>query len=179
MQVPWTLLLNQGGQDLFIVASTAELPNVSYRTTDREVQEDAFRLTVKDATEAAGIKIAAKSFFREDLSNELLKKSAISFLVKTESELTGTVALNMSCESEGDAPGSCRGTVDLTEQFKAQPQGEYQRVTVDLQCFANQGVDFSGLVIPFNLVATGSATMSVSDIKFEFDAADSATVSCQ
>jgi beta-glucosidase len=179
MQVPWTLLLNQGGQDLFIVASTAELPNVSYRTTDREVQEDAFRLTVKDATEAAGIKIAAKSFFREDLSNELLKKSAISFLVKTESELTGTVALNMSCESEGDAPGSCRGTVDLTEQLKAQPQGEYQRVTVDLQCFANQGVDFSGLVIPFNLVATGSATMSVSDIKFEFDAADSATVSCQ
>jgi beta-glucosidase len=179
MQVPWTLLLNQGGQDLFIVASTAELPNVSYRTTDREVQEDAFRLTVKDATEAAGIKIAAKSFFREDLSNELLKKSAISFLVKTESELTGAVALNMSCESEGDAPGSCRGTVDLTEQLKAQPQGEYRRVTVDLQCFANQGVDFSGLVIPFNLVATGSATMSVSDIKFEFDAADSATVSCQ
>ncbi|MBF7074896.1 exo 1,3/1,4-beta-D-glucan glucohydrolase [Glaciecola sp. MH2013] len=178
LQKPWVLLLNEGATDQFVVASTAELGAVSYRTVDRNVQEDAFRLTVSNATEAAGVKIAAKSFFREDLSNELLRKSAITFMVKPESAIEGSVSLTMSCESEGDAPGSCTGSVDLTEQLKSVEQGSWATLSVDLQCFSKQGVDFTGLVVPFNLTATGSVTMSISDIAFDFDAAETATVSC-
>jgi beta-glucosidase len=179
MQKPWVLLLSEGDTDEFVVASTASLGALSYRTIDKEVQEDAMKMTLKDAKMPSGIKIASKSFFREDVSNELLNKSSLSFMVKPDSAISQAVMLNMSCESEGDAPGSCRGSVDITEQLKGMEQGKWHEISVDLQCFSQQGVDFSGLVVPFQLLSTGNLELSISDIEFAFDTADSASIKCK
>lgn len=179
MQKPWVLLLSEGDKEELVVASTASLGTLSYRTIDKEVQEDAIRMTLTDATVPSGLKIASKSFFREDISNELLNKSSLSFMIKPESAITEAVMLNMSCESEGDAPGSCRGSVDITENLKAMEKDKWHALSVDLQCFSQQGVDFSGLVVPFHLLSTGNIQLSVSDIEFSFDTADSASIKCK
>jgi len=178
MQKPWVLLLSSGANETIVNASTETFGSVAYRTTDKDVQEDAFRITLTDAKSLSGVKIASKSFFREDMSNEFINNSALSFMVKPDTELTQAVVLNMSCESEGDTPGSCRGSLDITDKLKALPVGEWSEMTIDLRCYAQQGIDFSKLVVPFHLLSTGNTSLEISAIEFKFDAADEADVKC-
>lgn len=179
MQKPWVLSLSSGTTQTFVKAATATFGDVSYRTIDKDVQEDALRFTLNNAKAPSGVLIASKSYFREDMSNELINNSALSFMVKSDADITEPVLLIMSCESEGDALGSCRGTVNLTEKLNAIPKGTWQTVSVDLRCFAKQGVEFSKLVVPFHLVSTGNTSLDISDIQFKFDANDTATITCE
>ena len=179
MQKPWVLLLSSGAEETLVTASTANFGSVSYRTTDKDVQEDALRFTLNNATALSGIKIASKSFFREDMSNEFINNSALSFMLKIHTDIEQPVLLNMSCESEGDAPGSCRASLDITDKVSGLPKGEWQTINVDLRCFTQQGVDFSKLVVPFQLLSTGNTSLEVSAIAFKFDAADDADIKCE
>lgn len=178
MQAPWVLLLNSGNTETIITASTATVGDVSYRTTDKDVQEDALRFTLNDAKALSGVKIASKSFFREDMSNEFINNSALSFMVKVDTDIEQPVLLNMSCESEGDAPGSCRGSLDITNNLRALDKGQWRTLSVDLRCFTQQGVDFSKLVVPFQLLSTGNMSLELSAIEFQFEAADAADIKC-
>ena len=85
----------------------------------------------------------------------------------------------MNCEGEGDAPGSCSTQIDISEQLKAIPVDTWTNVSIDLKCFVDEGIDFTGLVVPFELGSAKKASLSVADIHITPDAAESASISCQ
>lgn len=52
-------------------------------------------------------------------------------------------------------------------------------MSIDLQCFVKEGIDFTGLVVPFEIGTKGKASVSVADIQFTPDSAEQAVISCQ
>ena len=178
VQSPWVLWLYSGDESLTVSASTHTVGALTYRTVDKVVQEDARKVTF-DGSEFAAMRFASKSFFREDLSAQLLTQGALSFNVSRHSDITQPVTVGMNCEGEGDAPGSCSTQLDISEQLKAMPVDTWTNVSIDLQCFVDEGIDFTGLVVPFELGSAGKASLSVADIQFTPGAAESASISCQ
>ena len=178
VQSPWVLWLYSGDESLTVSASTHTVGALTYRTVDKVVQEDARKVTF-DGSEFAAMRFASKSFFREDLSAQLLTQGALSFNVSRHSDITQPVTVGMNCEGEGDAPGSCSTQLDISEQLKAMPVDTWTNVSIDLQCFVDEGIDFTGLVVPFELGSAGKASLSVADIQFKPGAAESASISCQ
>lgn len=178
VQSPWVLWLYSGDESLTVSASTHTVGALTYRTVDKVVQEDARKVTF-DGSEFAAMRFASKSFFREDLSAQLLTQGALSFNVSRHSDITQPVTVGMNCEGEGDEPGSCSTQLDISEQLKAMPADTWTNVSIDLQCFVDEGIDFTGLVVPFELGSAGKASLSVADIQFTPGAAESASISCQ
>ena len=178
MQKPWVMALVAGGERKEVISSTESLSGMSYRTIDRLVQEDAIRLTT-DGSVSAGVSIASKSYFREDLSAEITAGSLLSFMVQTDGQLSESVDLMMSCESEGDARGSCSHTMDISPTLNQLDANAWQQVTIDLGCFTNQGVDFSRMVIPFSLTTSQATSIELSAIEFVQSEGVTPSISCQ
>lgn len=178
MQKPWELLLLSGSQQRPVTASTATFNAVSYRTVDRKVQEDAFRITTVDSETQSGMQIASKSYFREDMRAQAQNDAVLSFMVKPESTVPSEVNLAMNCESEGDVAGSCRGQINISETLSTLPMGEWQTVSVDVKCFTQQGLKFENMVVPFQVTSTQAMTLSISEISFAFGQAETANIRC-
>ena len=175
---PWELWLYSGNNSQAVNASTHKVGAITYRTVDKEVQEDARKVTF-DGTEFAAMRFASKSFFREDLSAQLVNGSALTFSVNRHSSIPSPVLLSMNCEGEGDTPGSCSAAVDISERMKALPMDAWSSVSIDLQCFVDKGINFAGLVVPFEIGTAGAMSFSVADIALSPNTADTADITCQ
>ncbi|NVK24571.1 MAG: glycoside hydrolase family 3 protein [Gammaproteobacteria bacterium] len=178
MHKPWLLYLNSGNKLSGVNASTQSFGAVSYRTIDRNVQEDSLLMTLS-GEEKAGISIASKSHFREDLSNDLAFNSVLSILVNVKEKPSSSVEISLNCEGTGDAPGSCQESIDITELLTSLPENEWQELSIDLKCFADIGIKFSQVVMPFELTSAGSMSLGLADIKYVPNKAGEATMSCQ
>ena len=178
MQQPWELWLMSGSNMQAVSASTASLDGLKYRTVDRLVQEDAFRLSFEASESGSGIQIASKSFFREDMFAQTKNKAVLSVMVKTESDIPDGVLLGMNCESEGDSAGSCRGQLDISDTLRKLTPNTWSEINIDVRCFIEQGVKFENMVAPFQLTSKQKLSLSISDIAFKFDKADNADMIC-
>lgn len=179
LQKPWQLWLVSGSAQVPVSASTANFEAVTYRTVDRNVQEDAFKLSIAKSEKPSGVQIASESFFREDMLAQSLNQSVLSVMVKTESAQFKEVLLGMNCESEGDPVGSCRAQVDITKLLNDAEKNAWTELTIDTRCFTQKGINFSSMVAPFQLTTKHELTMSISDIAFRFGEAESASLVCE
>ncbi|WP_105188796.1 glycoside hydrolase family 3 protein [Pseudoalteromonas sp. T1lg48] len=177
VQKPWQLWLYSGDESIRVSANTHEVGALFYRTIDKVVQEDARKLRFNGSANA-GIRLASKSFFREDLRAKLGSDVVVKFNLNLEQAPNGAVYLGMNCESEGDAPGSCGAQVDISEQLKAMPLNTWQPLTVDLHCFTTQGFKLHNTVVPFELSTQGQLTVSIADISLEKKSEQSGLLSC-
>jgi beta-glucosidase len=73
----------------------------------------------------------------------------------------------------------CASNADFTGLLKALPADTWASVSVDLQCFAKQGLELEHVDVPFLLLTDGRLTLSVAEIKIVPGKASSATISCQ
>lgn len=178
MHKPWLILLESDGVRQPIVSNSAKNGAVSYRTIDRDVQEDSLQVTL-DGTGDAGIRVFSKSNFREDLYNDLMVNSALNFLVRVDQKPTSSVLLTINCEGTGDKPGSCEQSVDVTEVLNGLEQGKWTEVSVDLKCFADKGVKFGQTVSPFGISSKGKVQLGLANIRYVPNSAGKATISCQ
>jgi beta-glucosidase len=179
MQAPWELWLISEGKTEAVKASTAEFGMVTYRTIDRTVQEDAFRLNIAKSTQDAGVQIVSESFFREDLSMQAQNASVLSVMLKTESAIPDEVMLGMSCESGSDPVGSCQAQVNVADILRGLERDSWSTISVDSRCFSQQGMRFENMVAPFQLSTKGPLTLSISDIAFSFNALSTADMVCE
>jgi beta-glucosidase len=161
---PWRMFLTSAQQSSELKSNSATLPGVVYRTVDKVVQEDAFRIET-DGSSKAGVIFS--SSFREDLSFELEQNSALVMTVKRAGNISKPVAVEMHCESEGDPADSCRAAIDIQKQLQAIPQGQWQNIVINLQCFVDKGLAMNKIVSPFALYTTGAVKLSISNIRFE------------
>ncbi|MEJ6473201.1 exo 1,3/1,4-beta-D-glucan glucohydrolase [Pseudoalteromonas piscicida] len=172
---PWQGHLYSSAQNQAINANTHTLGGISYRTTDREVQEDAIQLLF-DGSRSSGFRLASESYFREDISPSIPTDGALAFKVKIAAKPDKPVWVAMSCEGEADENGSCTAKVDIAEQLQAMPQAQWQSLSINLNCFKARGMDFTKTVVPFELATKGVLEIALSEIKISTD--NTPTVSC-
>lgn len=175
---PWQMRLFSGANNQAVMSSSIALSGLEYRTIDRHIQEDAFKL-VWNGKESAGMQFVSKSWFREDLSQLHAGDSALVIELMRDGIADKPVIISSHCESEGDKAGSCRAQVDITEQLNRLPDTQWQPLSIDLNCFAKQGLKYSQVVMPFSISTAGKANLSFSDIHFAPGQGKSATIKCE
>lgn len=175
---PWGMTLVSNGEVIAVNSNTHKVGGLSYRTIDREVQEDSMLLTM-DGSSLSGMRLASKSYFREDLSSALLHNSSLSMLVRVDKAPTDAVSIAMNCEGTGDEPGSCQEEIDITDTLKGLPAGQWQAISIDLKCFADKGIKFGQVVMPFDLRTKGELQLGLAQIEYVPQQAANATLSCQ
>ncbi len=174
---PWEVWLSSGTTRQKVSANTHTLASLYYRTIDKVIQEDARRVEFK-GDELAAITFASESYFREDLSSRLSPKHQLQLSVKLHGKLTDQLLIAMSCEGEGDAPGSCSAQVNIAEQLNQLAPGQWHDIAVDLECFTAQGIDFSQIVVPFELRSQGKAMLDLSSLRFAIPSEQHTTLTC-
>ncbi|GLS83521.1 glycoside hydrolase family 3 protein [Paraferrimonas haliotis] len=180
MQKPWLLWLTDEQQKLQVQANSAQLGSVGYRTIDKEIQEDAFKVAFSGGSKAA-VSMISKSNFREDLRVQLIQESALVFGYRVDTKPSESVALMMYCEAEenqsGPAP-QCQGGLDITEQLSQAKLGEWQTLAVDMGCFKEAGMQLANTVSPFSLETQGTLELALADVTIQPQKALTADIRC-
>lgn len=174
---PWQMQLVSNVQSVAIQSNSASLPSITYRTVDKEVQEDAFNIDLSGAAKA-GVKFSAVDNISVNLAAAQASKAALVFSVKIASESTEPVLLSMACESASSSQAPCLASVDIKAQLAKMPKGQWSELSVDLNCFAKKGMTFDSVITPFALTSESKLALSISDIYFKGNAADTANVQC-
>jgi beta-glucosidase len=174
---PWEMLLFSQQQEIEIESSSQSLPGILYRTVDKEIQEDSFRLQTTGVT-SSGIKFVNSNGFREDLSAELEKNAALTFTVKRDSDVNFPVFITMNCATIGDTQSSCQGSYNIQTQLAEVPLGEWHNMSINLRCFAEKGVQLNKVAVPFELRTSGAINLSINHIRLVPSNDDSSAVNC-
>lgn len=170
---PWYMLIGQQDAQQPVTSSVQQAGNVTIRTFDKQVQEDARRLTFNSGTEAKVGQVMLVSPFPNDLRSYEEANAALSITLQRNSDIPASVKLGMACGE------NCQGAVELAPALRAIPQDSWQQVSVDLQCFKQQGVNLSQVFSPFLLQTAGDLTLSIAELAIVPGAASTATLSCQ
>jgi len=177
VQQPWKMILTANKQEAAIHSSSQALPGIQYRTIDKIIQEDAFKLTL-DGSSEAGIQFVSENSQPKSLSQEQEEQSALIVVLQREEPINQPVILSMSCENSNDN-SRCKAELDITQALNKIPQGQWGNLSIDLNCFAKQGVNFDKIIKPLSLRSEGVLTLSMSNIYFETSAAKSANIQCE
>jgi len=176
---PWTLWLYSGDKEIAVYANAHQLAELNYRTVDKLVQEDAFKisLTGNDSSsnsQSSGVMIkhvAAPGF---DLGESITEKSTLQFSVNLASKASGDVYLSTYCSSDK----TCGHSYNIGPDLNKLPVNDWQTFSIDLSCFSQNGMDFSKTSIPFELSSKGKVELSIADIVITDNTDVSPTVSC-
>jgi beta-glucosidase len=171
VKAPWSLNVISGEQAIGVSSSVVELPGVTLSTMDKDVQEDARTLTFT-GKESASVRF--QSTFVEDLRQYIENDSALTVLVRKDQEFSESVILEMDCD-EAD----CQKSVDISAVMKGFTIHEWQELSVDLNCFVKQGVNFGRVTVPFGITTTGQGVVSFATMKLQPNKAKSSTINCQ
>jgi beta-glucosidase len=174
---PWEMLLVSQEQTTKIDSNSKVLPGISYRTVDKEVQEDSFRLETS-GTANSGVKFITDNGFREDLSAELERNAFLTFSVKRDSKVNQPVYVSMSCETIGDTQASCQASVDIQEQLASIPLGEWKELSINLHCFADKGVQLNKVAVPFEFRTLGKLNLSINHIRLAPSKIEDTSLNC-
>jgi beta-glucosidase len=174
VKAPWLLWLFSDDKQIEVNFNTHTLGALKYRTVDKEIQEDAFKIKLNGDAHS-GIRVISKSNFREDLRASLESESALQFSAKLTSKASEQVMLSMHCESQSE----CGHSQNITEVLNQLSLDEWQTVSVDLSCFNNNGMSFGDTIIPFELSSVGQLEISLADIVLVPHHKGKASITCQ
>lgn len=174
---PWQLFLTSSQQELVVKSSSLSLPGIAYRTVDRNVQEDAFRIALNGDTNA-GVRFTTKSLSSEDLLSLQQAQSALMVSVKRESDVVDEVQLAMLCHDESETEKPCQANINIAQHLMQKPYNQWAELSVDLNCFAKAGIQFGKVTTPFALSSNGKLALSISDIHIATHRAKTADIQC-
>lgn len=161
VQKPWLLWLYSGDKSIEVNANTHQFSALSYKTIDKVIQEDAFKLSL-DGSIKSGVRIMSKGGFREDLGAVLDSNMALQFSIKFDESPTKDVVLSMYCDSEM----ICGHSKNISEELTKLSESEWHTISIDLSCFSDSGMRFRNATVPFELSSTGPLDVSLANIAF-------------
>ena len=126
----WSLEIANNGGELKVAEQ------IKVELTDRNVQEDARRISFSGASQAAAM---LKIFDTLDLSRETNGDMQLGMTIRVDTKPEGSVYLGMGC---GD---QCFGGVDIAERLSSYAIGEWVNLNVPLKCFRTAGADMEKL----------------------------------
>ncbi len=124
---------------------------------DRDAQEDARRLTWTGVGE---FRLSPPTPI--DLTRETNGEISLAVQFRVDGVRVGALSVAMT-----DAAGKT-ARIGLPATIAAAKPGEWTRLAIPLQCFAKQGLDMARIASPFVLAATGSAVLSVSNVRHDY-----------
>ncbi|WP_440876391.1 glycoside hydrolase family 3 N-terminal domain-containing protein [Thalassotalea sp. PLHSN55] len=172
---PWKMQLFSEHEQQDVVASNLLLPGIHYRTIDKEVQEDAFRLTVKSD---APVGIQFVSDKGVTLNAESAQSSRLTLNVKRESDVAKPVLVSMQCQQGESGAAGCQLSHDISAQLSALPLDTWTDIGIDLNCLSKNASDFNQISQAFKLSTQGSLSLSISGINIVPANEDASTSSC-
>ena len=141
------------------------------KAVDRFVQEDARQL-IFSGTGAQASQVYWQSNAPVDLSDLLAADAALSVVLQMEEAPAGSVTLRIDCEYP------CTGGLDVSGMLRDRAIGEWQRVSIPLDCFAAAGADFRRVTSPLVLIADNTLSLRISEISLLVNAPAESLVSC-
>lgn len=169
VQAPWVMMIGSKNEQLSVDGSETQAEVVYLRSIDKNVQEDA-RL-FKFNGQGEGV-VRFRSNFPRDLRAFIERPSMLSFAVNIEQLGEQAINLSMGCEAD------CGEPIDISTLLAKQPIGQWQTVTVPLNCFAKSGVNFAKVNSPFSLSSASKMSLSLADIEFAPISDEKPSMSC-
>ncbi len=151
--------------------------------TEPEAVTNGDYLSIRPGAEA-GVKTAtwsgkgeAQLYFGspepQDMIGLIAQDAALVALLQLHALPNRKVTLRLGCGE------SCSANADVGRLFKALPTDEWLRVSFDLKCFAEGGLDAKKVVTPFLLLTRGRLSLSLADVRLVPGAGPAATVKCR
>lgn len=170
LKAPWRPAFYSNNGEQLIFSNTQNNDVVSYRTTDRLIQDDA-RLISFNGTREGNFEI--NDNFPFDLRGYIDSNSALSMLVQLSSKATQAVYLSMRCENE------CNADIDISNTLSEFEIGKWQTISIDLNCFKNTGATMDKIFSPFVLKTKGELNVTLSEVNILPNTATEASFQCQ
>ncbi|GAA5189754.1 exo 1,3/1,4-beta-D-glucan glucohydrolase [Ferrimonas gelatinilytica] len=172
VKAPWHMMMGAqlGEQQTQQTVSSSIQSNdvVTLKSADRDVQEDV--RTVAFNGQGRGW-VGLQGNFPEDLRAYLEADSALSIELHSADAIESPLFLTMACE------GQCQGKVALHEALNRLEQ-QWGTVSVDLRCFAQQGVNFAKITAPVALETEARMQIDFGKITLVPGGAAEATLRC-
>ncbi|WP_448566524.1 glycoside hydrolase family 3 N-terminal domain-containing protein [Thalassotalea ganghwensis] len=163
---PWQLALQSKEEKVVVSSNSVEINGVSFRTIDRNVQEDAFHLTF-DGSEYASVEFLTQQTLSPALDNDLktllTQPSLFNFTINIENEVTQPVLLSFGCENTV----SCLKSVDIKPLLNQLESNKWHSFTVDSRCLIDAIVTDKELKTALKLSTTGTLNLSVNRMVIE------------
>jgi len=160
---PWSVMLKSQGETQKMVSNMTDLNGLKVRTADRNVQEDA--LKIQWGKEKAQLQFFAD--FPVDMRAYGENKASISFDVQRLTSVTKPVVVTYG-----------NSEVDITEPVATLSSGEWKTISVDLNCFRQQGVVFEKTYAPFGLISEGMQGVKLAEVWIKPYSVAAATLVC-
>ena len=164
-KAPWQFWLGSGTETAPVTANVQTLGDLSYKSIDRRVQEDAREVTFGGKAENS---LTLASNFPRDLRGYRESNAVLELQINPLQAVKG-LNLGLGCGEQ------CGGTVDLTPLLKGKTG--WQTLSIDLACF--KGTDFGKVQQSFVLSSKAANKVQLSDIRFVPGMAGKASLSCQ
>ena len=172
-RAPWKLFIADSEQDPLWVsgnlASSAD-DNITVASIDMLSQEDARALTWKGLRAGSVLLQTQKP---QDLTRYLEEGSALTMDIRVDQAPEAPVFAGIACDGD-----NCKGSLPLQQALAALPQGDWSEISIDLQCFAKAGADFSRVSQGLSFHSEGKLAMAVANIKFVPGAGEQAQIRC-
>ena len=108
-----------------------------------------------------------------DYSAYLEQDAALVAVLRLDEKPTGNATLRMGCGYP------CGSNADITRLLGALPTDKWVRVSFDLKCFADGGLDAENVDTPLLITTSGAMALSIADISVVPGAGPEATVRCR
>lgn len=178
VKAPWGAAIFSGNKQREIIANVQGLKGVQYRTIDKEVQEDAIRLTFEQSIES-GFKIFSQGNIAQDMKLEPNSNPSLEFKIKIDKPVKGEIFLSMTCNNNDNLVDSkCGRKVAIEEYLADLTDGQWHSVSIELACFANQNINFTKILSPFTLSTDAPNQFSLADITIITTQQPLSTISC-
>ena len=166
----WNYQLQTAEQIMDVQTPTGKVPGLSMIEADKDIQGDAKEFTWTGSNLASAL--ISSTWYREDLSQYLINKSALTFDVRVESPPEKALYVQMGCGK------SVCGKFDIAPILNKFKPNTWNNLSIDLLCFANKGVEFERSSVPFALTSEGAAKVRIANVQFEPNTSHKATIKC-
>ena len=167
----WNYQLRSKGITKDIHTPTGQIAGFTMIEADKDIQGDGKEFTWDGTTDVSVL--LTSDWFRRDLSQYLLNNGQLTFDIRVENNPKGPLWLNMGCGVE-----MC-GKLDIAPLVKKLTPRSWNKLSIDLLCFANAGVEFERSSAPFALSSKHVAQIRVANVQYETNQTSPAHIQCK
>jgi beta-glucosidase len=109
----------------------------------------------------------------KDYSEHVAQDSALVILLRVDKPPRKKVTMRMGCGYP------CASNADITKLLRALPPGEWLRVSFDLKCFAEGGLNINSVDTPVLITTRGEMSLTIADIGMVAGLGPEATIRCR
>ncbi len=144
--------------------------NLIIKAINWQVQEDARQVTW--AGNDLGLVYLAKTEEQLNYYDFLKTKSAMRFNYRVDAYPSSWVEVKIDCGYP------CSGNVEISERLKKNTIGEWQSLSIDLNCFEKSGTNFVEVSAPWAIATDGSLSLSFADVEYVPGLSATADIQC-